>query len=313
MSQESLQTQSAQSANSVLMVHPDSFESNEETAQTNSFQREISEQDDVSVVRRQAQDEFSGLKSLLEVNGVAVIEHRNPVADRLPDAIYPNNWFSTHTEYGGILVLYPMLAPNRRKERNSELIAKMRSRYAHLVDLTEYEKEGRFLEGTGSLVLDRINRLAFVCSSPRSDPGVVRAWASALGYVAVVFNALDAKDQPCYHTNVVMSIGEKFAIICLDAITNEKEREVIEKLIGDTARELVPITMEQMANFCGNCIELVSSAGQKLLVFSETARLSLGSDQMASLEKYAKIISSPIPTIERHGGGSARCMIAEMY
>ena len=301
-----------QTTSRVLMVRPVRFGFNEQTAVNNSFQRrglELSAQE-------MALAEFDNFVTLLKTNGVDVSVVEDTPDPHTPDSIFPNNWFSTHES--GELVLYPMCAPNRRLERKETVLKVIREigengRMRKLVDLTSWEEKNLFLEGTGSLILDRPNKLAFVCRSPRSDAKVLEQFCEELDYEYFIFNATDNNGSLIYHTNVMMCIGEKFVVACLDSIRNIEERESFIAFVEDCDKELVEISMEQMENFAGNMLQLRGKGGEPLLIMSATAKRSLTAEQLATLSSYCRILAPELEAIETNGGGSARCMIAEIY
>lgn len=301
-----------QTTSRVLMVRPVKFGFNEQTAVNNSFQRrglELSAQE-------MALAEFDNFVTLLKTNGVDVTVVEDTPDPHTPDSIFPNNWFSTHES--GELVLYPMCAPNRRLERKETVLNVIkeigaRGKMKRLVDLTSWEEKDLFLEGTGSLILDRPNKLAFVCRSPRSDEKVLEQFCEKLDYEYFIFNATDNNGSLIYHTNVMMCIGEKFVVACLDSIKEIGERENFIAFVEDCDKELVEISMEQMENFAGNMLQLRGKGGEPLLIMSATAKRSLTAEQLATLSSYCRILAPELEAIETNGGGSARCMIAEIY
>ncbi len=294
------------------MVRPVRFGFNEQTAVNNSFQRrglELSAQE-------MALAEFDNFVTLLRTNGVEVTVVEDTPDPHTPDSIFPNNWFSTHES--GELVLYPMCAPNRRMERKENVLKVIKQigskgKMKRLVDLTSWEEKNLFLEGTGSLILDRPNKLAFVCRSPRSDEKVLEQFCEELDYEYFIFDATDNNGSLIYHTNVMMCIGEKFVVACLDSIKNIAERESFIAFVEDCDKELVEISMEQMENFAGNMLQLRGKGGEPLLIMSATAKRSLTAEQLATLSSYCRILAPELEAIETNGGGSARCMIAEIY
>ncbi|MBR5035989.1 MAG: amidinotransferase [Prevotella sp.] len=312
-----------QTTSKVLMVRPVRFAFNEETAANNAFQQKSESQEAALSVERQAVGEFDAFVDLLRQNGVTVEVLQDTPEPFTPDSIFPNNCFSTHLVEGAdgdeqrVLVVYPMFAHNRQQERakllaQSTTLAEMGS-HSQVVDLTHWESEGKCLEGTGSLVLDREHRMAFACLSPRTDADVVADWASRLGYDYFLFHSEDENGTPVYHTNVVMHVGTRFAVVCLDSVPDADERLQLEKHLVACGKEVVPITFEQMHQFAGNMLELHNEQGEKLLVMSRTALRSLTPEQVSLLEQDVRIVAPDINAIETAGGGSARCMIAELY
>lgn len=301
-----------QSTSKVLMVRPVRFGFNEQTAGNNSFQKrgyELSAQD-------MALEEFDNFVTLLRANNVDVVVVEDTPEPHTPDSIFPNNWFSTHAS--GELVLYPMCAPNRRLERKESVLNVIkeigeRGKMRRIVDLTHWESENLFLEGTGSLIFDRKNRIVFACRSPRCDIAVLEDLCEKLDYEFLDFGAYDRDGKPIYHTNVMMCVGDKFVVACLDSIKNIDERTEFISFVEDCDKELIEISIDQMEQFAGNMLQLRSTGGEPLLIMSATAKRALTTDQLESLLSYCKIISPELESIETNGGGSARCMLAEIF
>ena len=301
-----------QSTSKVLMVRPVRFGFNEQTAGNNSFQKrgyELSAQD-------MALEEFDNFVTLLRANNVDVVVVEDTSEPHTPDSIFPNNWFSTHAS--GELVLYPMCAPNRRLERKESVLNVIkeigeRGKMRRIVDLTHWESENLFLEGTGSLIFDRKNRIVFACRSPRCDIAVLEDLCEKLDYEFLDFGAYDRDGKPIYHTNVMMCVGDKFVVACLDSIKNIDERTEFISFVEDCDKELIEISIDQMEQFAGNMLQLRSAGGEPLLIMSATAKRALTTDQLESLMSYCKIISPELESIETNGGGSARCMLAEIF
>ncbi len=302
----------AQSAAAVLMVRPAHFGCNPQTAASNTFQHPA---DPSGAAQNQpaALREFERAADILRRAGVEVLVAADTPSPVKPDAVFPNNWLSFHRD--GTVVLYPMLAQNRRLERRYEILEQVvREGGRHIsrtVDLTHREAEGKFLEGTGSVVLDRIHRVAYACCSPRTDLDVLGEFAQILDYAIVSFDALNEEGLPIYHTNVLMAIGAGFAVVCAEAIVAPHRQAVLGKLRA-TGREVVDISRRQMLCFAGNVLELQPPAGN-ILALSETALRSLEPRQRKALEKYANLVPMAIPTIEHLGGGAVRCMLAEIH
>jgi hypothetical protein len=298
------------------MVRPVRFAFNEETAANNAFQQRSETEEAAQAIAREAIEEFDAFVRLLRENGITVEVVQDTPEPFTPDSIFPNNCFSVH---GDTLVLYPMFAPNRRLERKKLINFRFTdfrfsiSNHSKLKDLTHYEESGRFLEGTGSLVLDREHRVAYACLSPRTDEEVLKEWASAMGYSYLTFHSQDGQDMPVYHTNVMMHVGSRQAVVCLESIPNPSEREALKAMLEQYGKEVVPITLAQMNQFAGNMLELHNDRGEQLLVISQTARRSLTTTQIATLSKHTRILSPDIHAIEAAGGGSARCMMAEIF
>ena len=305
-----------QTTNHILMVRPVRFAFNEETAANNAFQQRSETEEAAQAIAREAIEEFDAFVRLLRENGITVEVVQDTPEPFTPDSIFPNNCFSVH---GDTLVLYPMFAPNRRLERKKLINFRFIdfrfsiSNHSKLKDLTHYEESGRFLEGTGSLVLDREHRVAYACLSPRTDEEVLKEWASAMGYSYLTFHSQDGQDMPVYHTNVMMHVGSRQAVVCLESIPNPSEREALKAMLEQYGKEVVPITLAQMNQFAGNMLELHNDRGEQLLVISQTARRSLTTTQIATLSKHTRILSPDIHAIEAAGGGSARCMMAEIF
>jgi len=295
------------------MVRPASFGFNPQTAASNAFQQAPASPGEAAV-QGQAREEFEGLAQALMRAGVEVLIAADTPQPAKPDAIFPNNWVSFH--FDGTVALYPMLAPNRRCERREDILEQVvrdgRFRVSRTVDLTHREAEGKFLEGTGSLVLDRAQRVAYASPSPRTDLDVLGEFAQLLDYELVTFEARDGAGQPVYHTNVVMAIGTRFAVACGEAIALPLHRDAVFNKLRAAGREIVDVSLRQMQGFAGNLLEL-SAAGGPLIALSTTAWRSLEPAQRRTLESHAGVVPVDIPTIERIGGGGVRCMLAEIH
>lgn len=291
------------------MIRPVHFGFNAETAVNNAFQ----EKGDDGQAQEKALAEFDGFVRLLRENGVDIIVIDDEPVPHTPDSIFPNNWISFHTN--GTVCLYPMFAVNRRAERRPAILETLGARFqiARTLDLSPYEKEGRFLEGTGSMVLDREYKIAYTCLSPRTDKKVLQIFCDKMGYQPETFTAIDARGTAIYHTNVMMCVGARYVVICLDALPVRDEREMVLQTIKTSEKEPVPITLEQMAAFAGNMLQVENTDHEKLLVMSTRAYDSLTAAQRAQLSGYNRIIHAPLSSIETHGGGSARCMMAEIH
>jgi len=251
--------------------------------------------------------------SALCANGVDVTVIDDTPEPYTPDSIFPNNWVSFHAD--GEVYLYPMQAENRRLERREDIIAKLEDRFSvkHVIDLSRFEQENKFLEGTGSMVPDRENKIAYACISPRTDRDVLDLFCEHAGYRPVTFDAVDEKGQAIYHTNVLMCVGTGFAVICLDSIPNPDEKLVVKESLSLTKKEIIDISFGQMKHFAGNMLEVKNSAGDTLIVMSQSAFDALLDEQKQILKKYGKLVHADIGTIETLGGGSARCMMAEVH
>lgn len=300
-----------QTASAVLMVEPAAFAFNPETARTNSFAARAAEGD----LARRAGNEFRGLARRLAEAGVDVHILADTAEPSKPDAVFPNNWITFHSD--GTLVTYAMAAPTRREERRvaavEQLLTERGFEMTRRVDLSGGEREGRFLEGTGSLVLDRPGRQAYACLSERTHPVAVAEFDAKLGYSTHLFTATDRNGRPLYHTNVMMSLGRRFALLCLECVRKEDRRPLAEAL-ECSGRTLVDVTVEQLAGFACNLLELADGQGGALVALSTRAKAALRPDQRRRLEQLAgPLVDAPVPTIEAVGGGSVRCMIAEIH
>lgn len=303
-----------QSAADVMMIRPASFGSNPQTAASNRFQLSApllsAEQAQIAALR-----EFDGFAAILREAGVGVHVFEDTPQPHTPDSIFPNNWVSFHAD--GAAVLYPMLAENRRQERRTELLQALSAahgfRIARVIDLTYHERQHKFLEGTGSLVLDRVHRIAYACISPRTDLDVLGDFAQQLDYDVVAFEATDAAGVAIYHTNVLMCVGTRFAAICSASIRADERSAVVDAL-HTTGHAILDLSIEQLGEFAGNMLELRSAHGACLVAMSRRALDSLTGQQRALIEEYGgQILCAPIPSIETLGGGSVRCMLAEIH
>jgi len=306
-----------QCADAVLMVRPRAFGYNPETALTNTFQRPREHADgDAAALAGQ---EWAQLARALESEGITVCSAEDSALPVKPDAVFPNNWVSFHED--GTVVLYPLQSASRRFERRTEVIEAAASelgfKVSHLLDLSWFEGKGKYLEGTGSLVLDNVARVAYACLSPRTHPEVLREWTQALGYEAVTFRAADRTGVPLYHTNVLMCIGARAVIVGAEAIAPDDRGRVLERLAGN-GREVIEIGHDEIARFAGNMLELgtwdEALGDSRVLVMSESARRALSADTFARLSGCTDaVLAVPVPTIEKLGGGSVRCMLAEVF
>ena len=291
------------------MIRPVNFAFNAETAVNNAFQ--VAGKNDEA--QQLAILEFEKFVALLEEEGVEVTVVNDSPLPFTPDSIFPNNWVSFH--HDGTVCLYPMFAANRRLERKPAVFEKLAGSFeiTDKIDLSGYENQNSFLEGTGSMVLDRDNRIAYACLSPRTDVKVLEKFCSLMKYRPVIFHATDSSGQAIYHTNVMMCVGEKFVVIALDSIRDQRERDHVVDMIRQSGKEIVEITMTQVNEFAGNMLELKNKKNENLLVMSTRAYESLTAGQVKLLTQWCRIIHSPLNTIETNGGGSARCMIAEIH
>ncbi|WP_335964697.1 arginine deiminase-related protein [Galbibacter sp. PAP.153] len=304
-----------QITDTIFMVRPVRFRMNEQTAVNNYFQEDIDLLN--ASVNKKAQQEFDGLVKTLREVGVNVITIDDTQEPDTPDSIFPNNWISTHED--GTVALYPMFAENRRMERREEVLEKLENHgfyIGNIMDYTTAEDEGVYLEGTGSIILDRVNRKAYCALSPRADEDLFIEFCEDFEYFPVIFTAnqtVDGARKAIYHTNVMMCVGDNFAVICLDSIDDKKERKNVIAHLKNDGKEIINITEAQVADFAGNMLQVRSAKGKKYLVMSQSAHDSLTQAQKAAINKYAKILSSNLNTIETCGGGSARCMMAEVF
>jgi hypothetical protein len=299
-----------QAAGAVLMGRPAHFGRNDETAATNCFQH--SDADSRDAVLR-AQREFDSLALALAGAGVRVHQFAGQRGAALPDEVFPNNWLSLHAD--GKAVLYPMLAPSRRRERRrdvlEELVDSCGYRIDQVVDLTGLETRGEYLEGTGSVVLDRAQRVAYACLSPRTHMNALAELAGALGYEVVPFTAVDGARRPIYHTNVALSIGTRFAALCTAAIVDAAERRTVVTRLEASGREVIDLSRAELEGFACNLLELAGADGP-VIAMSAAALRALAAPTRAALERYGRFVTADIGTIERLGGGSVRCMLAEV-
>ncbi len=298
-------------ASTILMIRPAAFGFNEETATNNFFQSHPI----ITPVQLQQKvlEEFDNMVELMRSKGIEVIVIEDTLLPVKPDAIFPNNWLSTSPS--GVVSIFPMYASNRRSEKRDDILQWLSSEFAvnDLLDWSEYEAEGRFLEGTGSMVIDHDNKLIYASASERTSVPLLEKYAVANHFQAIVFLATDKSGHPVYHTNVVMSLGDKFAILCEEAIDEEWELIAVRQLLESTGKTIIPITREQMHAFAGNTLQVKNDKDEKFLVLSQTAFASLKKEQRQMLTAYAELLPVPIPTIEQVEGGSVRCMMAELF
>jgi hypothetical protein len=297
-------------ASTIFMIRPAAFSFNEQTAANNFFQSNNVVTDQTL---QQVLAEFDNMVQLLVDHDIEVLVIEDTPEPPKPDAIFPNNWFCTFPT--GELCVFPMYAPNRRTEKRSDIIEWLSDNFkvSNLEDWSEYEAEGRFLEGTGSMVIDHVNRIIYACISERTDASVLEKFAAAHAYSAIAFRAVDLKGRPVYHTNVVMCVGDRFAIICADAIADETERISVTQLLESTGHEVISISLEQMHAFAGNMLQLMNTHADRFIVMSQTAWDHLQPPQRKKIESYAKPLVIAVPTIEQVEGGSVRCMMAEIF
>ena len=304
-----------QISNAILMVRPVDYRMNEETAVNNFFQKDM----DLSPesITEKAQEEFDGFVNQLRKVGVKVIGVDDIKENNTPDSIFPNNWVSFHQN--GDVALYPMFAENRRRERREDILEKIEEegfKINNIVDYTSAEEDDKFLEGTGVLILDRQNRKAYCALSPRADEDLTIEFCEDFEYTPIIFKAfqnVNNQRKQIYHTNVLMGLGEELAIICLSSIDDKKERKLVVESLKEDGKTIVDITEEQMHHFAGNMLEVRGAFNKKYWVMSEAARKILTEKQVKTIEKHSEILSSNLNVIETLGGGSARCMLAEVF
>lgn len=297
-----------------MMIRPSNFGYNPLTAHSNAFQVQDTGTSP-GEISHTAQQEFDRFHDLLIKRNVNVIVVEDKPGTILPDSVFPNNWISLH--HDGTVVLYPMMAENRRLERRMDILTLMQNKYGYniirILDYTNHEVDGQYLEGTGSVVFDYKNRVAYANRSDRTDEIVFNKLCSDLDYEGIFFEAVDPSGNDIYHTNVMMCLGSRFVVICLDAIPNESMRLKLLHSFKKTGHEIIDINFSQLNCFAGNMIEILDRDNEPVIIMSESARHSLSSDQVKRLSAYGTILSSPIPQIQKYGGGSARCMIAGIY
>lgn len=304
-----------QVTNTILMIRPVSFRMNEQTAVNNYFQENI-EGSSVSI-NKKAQDEFDTFVHILRAKGVKVIVVNDTIEPDTPDAIFPNNWVSFHNS--GTVAVYPMFAVNRRKERRNDIFTTLEEDGFVINDIMDYtsaEEEGFFLEGTGSILKDRVHQKAYCALSERANEDLFIEFCEDFDCFPVIFTAnqtVDGERKPIYHTNVMMAMAETFVVICLDTIDDKKERKNVVNHLKKDGKEIIAITETQMHSFAGNMLQVIGGKDKRYMVMSSAAYNSLNKDQITTIEKYCGIVHSPLDTIETCGGGSARCMMAEVF
>jgi hypothetical protein len=307
-----------QTTSHILMIRPVNFSFNAETAVNNAFQVPTgSSHAEIAAAgleaQREALTEFDNFVRLLQENEVDVIVINDTPEPFTPDSIFPNNWVSFHEK--GLVCLYPMYAINRRIERKPGVLAELGRHFSirQTLDFTRYEQQGLFLEGTGSMVLDREFKIAYACLSPRTDRKVLLDFCEQTGYTPEIFTAVDGKGTEIYHTNVMMCVADRYIVVCLDSLPDMQERLHLTAIIRSCGKELIPISLDQMNDFAGNMLQVNNRKGEKLLVMSTRAFASLNAGQIAFLSSFNRILHSPLTVIETNGGGSARCMMAEIH
>lgn len=304
-----------QTSSTILMVRPANFGFNPETAGNNFYQKR--DERPAKEINELARKEFDGMVALLRDQGVRVVVIDDSDFPKKTDSVFPNNWFSTHPD--GKLILYPMFSPNRRLERRKDIIEQLMHlgfKVNEIIDLSFFEESRQYLEGTGSMVLDHQAKVIYACYSERTHPIPLDYLAKILGYQVVAFEAsqeINGEIIPIYHTNVMMHVGTDLAVVCLDSIAKASERRLVQESLTRSGRKVIPITPKQKFNFAGNMLEVSNDGGEKFTVMSQVALDSLNVGQIQQIEKYTTLISPSIPTIEKLGGGSVRCMMAEIF
>ena len=295
----------------ILMVRPAAFGFNEETAANNYFQSNPGI--DKEQLQQKALAEFDSMVQTLRSHGITVLVIEDSKEPPKPDAIFPNNWLSTSP--GGVVSVFPMYAPSRRIEKRDEILEQLAKEFVirDVQDWSEFEAEGRFLEGTGSMVIDHDNKMIYACVSERTSLSVLEKYAAANNFQAIAFLATDKNGMPVYHTNVVMTLGENFCVLCEEAIDEEWELIAVRQLLESTGHSIIAITRDQMHHFAGNMLQVKNNKGEKYLIMSRSAFDSLRKEQKQMLEAYSTLLPIAVPTIEEVEGGSVRCMMAEMF
>ncbi len=298
-----------QTTSHLLMIKPVRFDFNAETAVNNSFQQASGDK----AVAEKATHEFERFVTVLTNAGVDVTVVNDTTEPHTPDSVFPNNWISFHDD--GSVFLYPMFAVNRRLERKPHVLEAIHNKFqvTNTIDLTYYETQQLFLEGTGSMVLDRTHQIAYACLSPRTAPEILNDWASKSGYKIVSFVSVDNNNAPIYHTNVMMCVADSYAVICLDSIPDQSEREQVIQNLTVSGKEIINISFEQMTRFAGNMLQVENKEGQRYIVMSSQAFHSLTAEQISRIQTHNPVLHADIKTIETSGGGSARCMMAEIF
>lgn len=300
-----------QTTNHLLMIRPANFGYNTETATNNVFQNKLgltAEQ-----AQQQAQEEFDQLVKLLRMQDIQVTVIEDTASPIKPDAVFPNNWISFHQD--GSIVTYPMWSTNRRIERQKNIVEQLKEQFGfqEVLALEHWEKKGLFLEGTGSMILDRVNKICYACTSPRTNEVVLNQFCEYYKYQKILFQSVDDKGQEIYHTNVMMALGRDFVVIGLESIPDDKQKQQLIDSFNKTGKTIIELNWSQIKAYAGNMLQVHNQQGETFLVSSEQAYKSLSKEQLITLEKYTTILYSPIPTIETIGGGSVRCMLAEVF
>ena len=300
-----------QTTNHILLIKPQCFQYNEQTKDSNVFQLQSVE--NKQEILSKAIQEFEQVATALQNAGITVTVIEDTLHPEKPDAIFPNNWVSFHER--GLVVLYPMMAKNRRWERRMEILEVLRQTYQinNIIDLSYFEEDYKYLEGTGSIILDRKYQKAYACLSPRTNKDVLYKFCEEIKYTPIFFFALDVNRKEIYHTNVMMCIGTHFAVVCLSSISDEQDKKNLIYELNKSGREIIDIDFNQVKNFAGNMLELKDEKGCPIIVLSQTALASLHQEQINKLQEYGQLIPLNVNTVEKVGGGSIRCMIAEIF
>jgi len=301
-----------QTTSHLFMVRPANFGFNDQTAESNAFQTN-DPSNTKKEIKEMAREEFDNFVAKLRSNGINVIVGEDSEEPKKPDAVFPNNWITSHTN--GLIITYPMFAPARRREIDDRFIHQIGEEFEIMgrIHLETFEKKDLFLEGTGSMIFDRIHQIAYACLSPRTDEKLFDKFCNVVSAKPVAFKSVDGNGQPIYHTNVMMAMGDTFVVICLDTIRDKADLKKLKKNFKKTKKEIIDISLDQMLSFAGNMLQVENEEGKTFLVMSEQAYQSLRPEQITQIEKHTNILYSPIPTIETYGGGSARCMMAEIF
>jgi len=296
----------------IMMVRPANFGFNPETAESNAFQ--VNDQSlSTEQIKLKAIEEFDTFVYDLTSKGIHVEVIDDTEQPYTPDAVFPNNWITFHED--GSVITYPMQAVARRKERRDDILYELGQKYdLRMRYYLEFAEENqKYLEGTGSLILDRVNKIAYACLSPRTDAALLDKFCAITGYRSCLFHSSDEQGQDIYHTNVMMAMGDQFVVICMDSVKDESEKEMLYNQFSETEKDVIELTMAQMNSFAGNMLQLRNDQGQTFLIMSEQAFNSLRADQVERIRQYTQILYTPLYTIEKYGGGSARCMMAEIF
>lgn len=304
--------QRQQTTSNILMIRPTNFGFNEETAANNSFQSKAKFHTP-DEIKKMAMEEFNNFVAKLKDEGINVIVEEDTSTPIKPDAVFPNNWVSFHQN--GAVVTYPMYSEIRRKERRDDVLEKLTEDFTikEIYRIEKFEEENRFLEGTGSMILDRVNKICYACTSPRTDEGLLDIFCEFVDYQKVAFQSVDANGEDIYHTNVMMALGEDFVVIGMSTIKDEVQKKMLLDSFEKTNKKVIDISFEQILSFAGNMLQVRNNKGETYLVMSQQAFESLNEEQIKEIEMRTKILHSPIETIETLGGGSARCMMAEVF